>query len=287
MRNFSVFKSFPTAILAVSLLLGISSCGLTGGKSDAVVVFDSLKVDTIVPFLENSDKPALTINVNFDYPVSGSEDLVTATGLMINNLVEGGIYTAEAGSDVNLMVQKFIESHAQAYHDERNDELFDGQNDIKDVPWLNYEAQLQGSVLWQKHNLISYQVMQYAYNGGAHGQTLLNYGVLDALSGEQIHLSNIVDEVTHSAILDLYRKHMAEFFECADYETLLKSDLLFPDVEIDLNENFFFDDKGIIWVTNTYEIAPYSTGTISVLVPWDELQDLLPAESIALRVYEN
>ncbi|MBO7378962.1 MAG: DUF3298 domain-containing protein, partial [Bacteroidales bacterium] len=51
---------------------------------------------------------------------------------------------------------------------------------------------------------------------------------------------------------------------------------LFEDAVLDLPDNFFFTPKGITFVFQQYEIAPYAMGLISVTLTWDELQPLCP-----------
>ncbi|MBO6013769.1 MAG: DUF3298 domain-containing protein, partial [Bacteroidales bacterium] len=56
---------------------------------------------------------------------------------------------------------------------------------------------------------------------------------------------------------------------------------------LDLPDNFFFTPKGITFVFQQYEIAPYAMGLISVTLTWDELQPLLPDDSVALTLTQT
>ena len=45
--------------------------------------------------------------------------------------------------------------------------------------------------------------------------------------------------------------------------------------EIEPNGNFSISDKGVTYIYNHYEIAPYSMGIIRITIPWEDLNDII------------
>ena len=50
--------------------------------------------------------------------------------------------------------------------------------------------------------------------------------------------------------------------------------LLDPD-SVQPSQNFYFNEQGVVFVYNTYEITPHSDGLIQALIPYDKLKDLI------------
>jgi hypothetical protein len=49
----------------------------------------------------------------------------------------------------------------------------------------------------------------------------------------------------------------------------------FIDNQLKATNNFFFRDKKVVFVYNTYEIAPYSMGVTQVKIPLSRLENIL------------
>lgn len=261
---------------------GLVSCvpGVRGAEGE--LVLDTLRLDSIIPLFDDEAEPALTLGYEVERPVGGSPQLVGSLDRMICSMVENGAYL-DADNDVACMLGKFVDSHAGAYHDELNE--FTKDELRNNALWLNYEASLRGRVIGQYCDFLSYEVVFYGYNGGAHGQTVCTCSVFDMRQMMPLQLSNVIDEATMPVVSQLFLDRLALFFDCSDYADLKAKGYLFDYSDPGPTENFFFDEKGITWVFNQYDIAPYAYGQPTVTLSWDELQPLLPSESPAMRVF--
>ena len=45
------------------------------------------------------------------------------------------------------------------------------------------------------------------------------------------------------------------------------------------NANFYVTDKGLVLFFQPYEIAPYSEGIVKIMVPYQELADIMTLET--------
>lgn len=98
-------------------------------------------------------------------------------------------------------------------------------------------------------------------------------------------------QVTTSYVFDLSDGHVVEESELFrdDYKPLLsamltshvrdnaedpESIVLFVS-EVEPNGNFGISGEGVTYIYNPYDIAPYSSGTIRIFIPWKELKPIL------------
>lgn len=107
------------------------------------------------------------------------------------------------------------------------------------------------------------------FSGGAHGNQEKQYLVIDTGSWEVLSLPSLIRD---TAFPDVQRLVIAKLA----HRSKLKPGLplseggYFTDAP-ELTENFFLTDKGLGFYWNQYEIAPYSFGPITVIIPWKEL----------------
>lgn len=122
-------------------------------------------------------------------------------------------------------------------------------------------------IVFVSDNIVSIVENYEAYSGGAahgaHGKKCINF---DRKTGEAVTLADLVrTEEERAAFLEaIYDKLMETPKEermFSNDETELKRDIL---KAVETSENFYYTRKGIIWVFDTYSIAPYAAGVIEV-----------------------
>ncbi len=136
------------------------------------------------------------------------------------------------------------------------------------TPW---EIETNGKVLHQSPEVVSLEIDNYSYAGGAHPNgysILLNF---DAKTGAKI---DPVEKVTD--VKKLTQLAEAKFREARELEA-----------DADLNEEGFFwggpfalpaniaiTDKGLYFVYNAYEAAAYALGPTDFVLTYEELKDI-------------
>ena len=285
------FKIFCSLfVLSFLFILSSLTVGCTGGSTSGELVFDSLRTDTVIQFADQSEKPAISIQMKFDYARSGLPEAVSAFNNSIVRLTpaltEGEVPFAADEDNILRMMQTLVGVLSGNYRSEVA-EAFSNYDNPEEIPWLNYEADYEGSVLATVGPFLSYQIMAYFYTGGAHGSTLCNYLVFDTSKNSVVQLGDIVDEQTRPYIAELMANKPLEDMDGRSLNQMKKEGYLFEDAVLDLPDNFFFTSKGITFVFQQYEIAPYAMGLISVTLTWDELQPLLPEDSVALTLTQT
>lgn len=109
------------------------------------------------------------------------------------------------------------------------------------------------------HFLILYGSIE-TYDGGAPSYEL-NYKILDKYSTQKVLLSDILD----------YSDYKQEIQKIIAAQGRKENHYLRNKTIIPISENFYFDENNIIFAYQTYEIAPYDAGVITISVPYSQL----------------
>lgn len=112
----------------------------------------------------------------------------------------------------------------------------------------------------------------YSYSGGAHGNAWSLFISLDLRNRHRMRLSDIIAG-KEEELAELLEKNMRKTYDIKDEESLQDFGLF--ELHIYPNDNFYFDDKGLSFLYNQYEIAPYAAGMIEFTLPWGDLKELL------------
>lgn len=110
------------------------------------------------------------------------------------------------------------------------------------------------------------------YMGGAHGNVIVVNHMIDSRTKKLVTLKELFSDVK------LLEKRAEVIFRksagIASNANLTDEGFWFENGIFKLNDNFYFDNKNIVFVYNQYEIAPYSMGMFYVEIPLSELKDI-------------
>lgn len=138
----------------------------------------------------------------------------------------------------------------------------------------NTEFMENYNVYYIDDRIIAFSKLVYQYLGGAHGAYTNTMDVYLLSSGER--LSNKIDD-----LLNIDKQNKEQFLALLDLHLRPQKDKLYSDslpLEI-MPSGFFISTDGIIFNWGSYEISPYSSGGISILVKYDELREWLNPNS--------
>lgn len=138
----------------------------------------------------------------------------------------------------------------------------------------NTEFMENYNVYYIDDRIIAFSKLVYQYLGGAHGAYTNTMDVYLLSSGER--LSNKIDD-----LLNIDEQNKEQFLALLDLHLRPQKDKLYSDslpLEV-MPSGFFISTDGIIFNWGSYEISPYSSGGISILVKYDELREWLNPNS--------
>ncbi|WP_372757389.1 DUF3298 and DUF4163 domain-containing protein [Mariniflexile sp.] len=217
-------------------------------------------------------------NCKDDVTVTFSETLVTTKN---NELVEINIPKAleknNISSEINLEISKTVinalhvgETDAiNSNSIEESIDLFNKEyhafnSDFPDIaqPW---EAQIDGEVLFQSADIISISITSYVNTGGAHGITSISFLNFSASTGKRIKNEDLI----------INKKAFENIAKTYFNDALTEDTVLFEPNTFKLPENIGFNYEGVLLLYNQYEIAPYSTGIIDFVIPFEKVSSFL------------
>jgi hypothetical protein len=181
---------------------------------------------------------------------------------------------------------KFISSvlydglSAKQYADNLIDEEETGyQEAMEEYPEMALSA--TGNWEYQEVNEVtvkgSYAIIArtiYEYYGGAHGNTVIEYFVIDTKTPELIMLDNIVAEANVSKLEDIVGRELKAYLESIDFydEDYFSFEMY----------EYYPTGDGLCFAWNPYEVAAYAAGPVNVVITWKEAEDLLNSKGKAL-----
>ncbi len=160
--------------------------------------------------------------------------------------------------DMKDHILVYIESVADAGYPENVSWNWDYEN----AQYENYHGQ----------GYLTIYTSGYEFSGGAHGNSWEVYENYDIRNKKKLPLSAII-HIDSTKISALLEKKFRQDYEVEEGKSLTEFGLF--ENKIKPNNNFYFDDWGMTFVYNQYEIGPYALGIIALFIPWEKLQPYL------------
>jgi hypothetical protein len=267
----------PLLLLAATL----SSCIDTKKEKNAAETTDSLTVapkDTLAfdsltlhydrQVIKNQETPKYVISLNADY-AQGESELARRT----NKLICHELFCTDSLMPREAM-QHFADSIASQYEQDLR-EFYDP--DDEDAAFrFTYEFMLEGHVDEHPHPKAQgyYQKIE-AFQGGAHGSHLIYYFNINPETGMPVTYEDVFQENKNEQLLAMIAKQLLADYNYKTMEQLRDETSITLLGDLYVRDNFLIQDSGITFVYNTYDIAPYSAGTISVKLTFNQLADVL------------
>ena len=154
------------------------------------------------------------------------------------------------------------------YFNEYKKEL-PGENDTLDLQFMNYSRSQNIYVRYNEKNFVILESEEYMYSGGVHGNYGSSFFCFDLNSKKQLKLSDIIsaDSIT--------LQHLAEKYFRIQYNVRSALNEVLFENHLPVNDNFYFNEKGIGFLYNPYEVASYAQGEINIFIPFQALQKFI------------
>lgn len=184
----------------------------------------------------------------------------------------------EASAKINASIQDIVASFASdtdtilGYAKDHYQSLLDDGYDS----FIEYSEDLSFVATRCDSNVISFASTTYSYIGGAHGSSgsySINY---NTTTGAEIAFTDLSDnpEQFHTDTL-AYLQELASSESYADRfyspETATSQEL--EDV-LYADHTWYLSDSGLVFVSDPYLLGPYAAGTITFLIPYQELSHM-------------
>lgn len=169
-----------------------------------------------------------------------------------------------------------------------NPDFFNSQLDTVATIFQQSQEEYEYGLIWSldmytqvtDHKLyVDLLMEEYNYLGGAHGNSSTIYYQIDRASGKVLGLSDFFTDI--DAVNQISETYFRELYDLEDVEDWEESDFWFANNKFEVSDIFTLNAKTVTFHFNTYAIAPYYYGPISVEVPISALEEYLTDYCIA------
>lgn len=131
-------------------------------------------------------------------------------------------------------------------------------------------------------HLYSIATERYVYSGGAHGNTTMVFETIDILKGAILKPDDLFVKGWERPVAEKIRAEALRTFSdsAGPRETSLRAHGFF-DEAIQPSSSFFLCETGVGFHYDRYELAPYSAGDFTFVLPWAELDGLLKTPAMS------
>ena len=123
--------------------------------------------------------------------------------------------------------------------------------------------------------LLSLEISEMTYTGGAHPNSFTRYINIDTRTGQQIRLADLLKPGALEKLRKIAEMRFRAQMEMPEKESWEQKGFFFENNSFELNDNFQIGDNGLEFLFNPYEIAPYAFGAMTLELPYSEIGDLL------------
>lgn len=138
---------------------------------------------------------------------------------------------------------------------------------------MGYEAEVAVEVLNTFPGVISFQLFNYLYTGGAHGYAATTFLNVNPENGEEYTVEELFEN--YADFVAFAETRFREKMDIPEGQSINDDRFWFEDEKFYLPESMGFVDDKIIFVFNQYDIASYADGPIDLTISLDEAKPFL------------
>jgi hypothetical protein len=210
----------------------------------------------------------LSYPVMIDFPDQTVQQKINSfiTDFYVNGSMQGD----NGYADINDRMESFIDDYRNDI--EADSELF---KDYKPI----YEDNQFTSIAYNSDSIISLEISEYIFTGGAHGNSSFALFSFNLVNGEQITLDDIFKGNYKPELNKVGERIFREHYQADSSQSLYDQGFFGFENGFALNENFDLYKGGIKFQFNPYEAGAYVLGAPEVFIPWSEIRDIIRDDS--------
>lgn len=219
---------------------------------------DELKLSFSEVNISTNNNQLVDVNIP---NASGNEDIANRINSVIIKDVMASLHIGEPDN----ISSKTIEESMTSF----NKEFQTFKTDFPETT-EQWEAQIDGEVIFQSLEIVSIVITSYINTGGAHGTLNISFLNFETNTGHLIPNNKLFKDI------EGFEKVAKTYFD----KTIKDKDAVFDVDTFKLPTNIAYNEEGLVLLYNTYEIAPYSTGIIEFTIPFEDVGSFLHFNSL-------
>ena len=146
--------------------------------------------------------------------------------------------------------------------------------------WVPYLYHIVYSPMRIDHNVLSFLGNNVVYTGAGHPERTCVSASYDLMTGDVLTLASIMTKEAKledfcNLVLDELKEMAKSNYLYENYTETVKKRF---EVDASQDEAWYFSQNGLCFYFVPYEIAPYSSGVVSVEIPYSKLKGLLHSD---------
>lgn len=218
---------------------------------------------------DKTDKLDITFSVEYITAMPDEDALAAVQDTLMSYLFDAPFDTLA----IDEAMEQYISVLADEYKIVNADFSGHFTEDSEESSTFSAEVKLKGEIVSIENDVITYLINHYIYYGGAHGNATLTYLCFNEKTGALLTESDVFKEGYKPQLTKMLVNSLMKDQNVTKVEEL--EEMAFDVESIEPNGNFFMVEGGINYVFNTYEIAPYSTGAVTIFIPNETLKPIL------------
>ena len=218
------------------------------------------------------EAPSVTIDISIPVVKSLNKDI----SKKLDKTLASMIFEDEENS-LDKAAQDFCRNRKEEFVLYINELINDDGDNISDFSgfFYNFSYYITANAESGWNGYINYTVTQEVYEGGAHPNSYKSTIIFNPIDGNTVTLDDILKPGYKEALTALLTTKLLEEYNAKTIKEAQEIGLFINETGVPIPSNYTFDNNGIVFIYNTYEIAPYVFGAIHITLTYDELKDLL------------
>lgn len=253
------------------------ACQKSRQSTDNEITFDTIRTSAIFHLDNDSTKPSCSLKIVYIAPVKYTNDSILAHIQQELNIFffDDEVYEKSVPKDaVAQYTDGFKENYrkeAQSFETGEHDSGIGGDN------FYSIYKTIEGNVLYNKDNILSYQIVTMDYKGEDNSSTLYRNIVFNLDNGQQLNENDIFIPDYKPILSGLIVNKILAQNNVKSIDQLLPRGYWLDDLTP--NDNFYVSREGITYIFNENEYSERSNGKITVFLPYTELNMVLSRKS--------
>lgn len=223
---------------------------------------------------DKKKSPVATIELSVLLPAEYSDQ---AAADSVKAFIYGDFFHGSSLQEEPLtLLHKSRQLYFSNYRSSNEDIYQDGASSFD---WMKVK---ETRILHNEHNILSLEVYDYGFTGGAHGLPISKFQVTDLISGTRITLDDLFRKDYQNDLRDIINIAARNKYRLERNQSL--KDAGFYSEFIDPADNFYMTRDGIGFYYNQYEVAPFAMGPVNIFISYRNLLRIIKTDSMIYRL---
>ena len=251
---------------ASAFILAMGACN---GKGDKYA-FQYVSFKEVLPYTLDKAEPSCS----FDIHVLQAHGTDAIFAEAFNRDISKYLFGKDT-TDVRNAIISFIDSIIKVFKSDNDEQIEFAKEGDYEPRAINYEYVINTNVTYGNHrDIIGHFINFYQYTGGAHGGTLITCRNYRRDDGSLVTPDNYFKPGYEKRLIPVLDSLLLVEAGCSSREELDEHGY-FSNEPMFVPENFEIRQDTIAFIFNQYDIAPYSTGITTLMVPEDDIRDII------------